>query len=170
MAFRERIFDNLVGDLEYQPRRALLYVTLSALALAVWIFAPHGHKFDVVPIVFGAGGVALLLKGTFLLRKTSDGLAGSRPLLDIGKQEVSQPYEVPARKTFPSVPALIAQLTQDFGAGAFLLGPLLHAANDVTDYSNNLPSFQVFLSGAGLFAFGWLIRRLTPAPHIQGLP
>jgi hypothetical protein len=141
---------------------------LGVTALAVWAFAPHGHKVDVVPIVFAAGGLALLLKGIFLLRKTSDGLAPSRPLLDLGKPEIPEPYTVSTRRTFPPVPAMVAQLTQDFGAGAFLLGPFLHAANNVTDYSNNLPSFQVFLSGEGLFLAGWLIRRLIPPPHIQG--
>src|ERR1035438_1901472 len=118
MAFRERIFDNLVGDLEYHPKRALLYLALGVTALAVWAFAPHGHKVDVVPIVFAAGGLALLLKGIFLLRKTSDGLAPSRPLLDLGKPEILEPYAVSTRRTFPPVPAMVAQLTQDFGAGS----------------------------------------------------
>jgi len=146
----------------------LLYFGFGLAALGVWACAPNGHKVEVVPIVFLAGGVALLLKGSFLLRKTSDGLARSRPLLDLGKQEVTPPYQIPTRKTLTPVPAVVAQLVQDFGAAAFLLGPVLHYANEATDYSNNLPSFQVFLSEAGLLLAGLLIRRLTPPPRIQG--
>jgi hypothetical protein len=48
MEFREKIFDNMVGDLEYHPKRALLYLALGMAALAVWAFAPDGHKVDVV--------------------------------------------------------------------------------------------------------------------------
>jgi hypothetical protein len=168
MTSREKIFDNLVGDLEYHPKRALLYLALGVAALAAWAFAPQGHRADVVRMVLAAGGLSLLLKGIFLLRKTSDGLGRPTKLLDLGKLEIPEPFPLSTRRTFPPLPAVVAQLTQDFGAGALLLGPLLRAANVVTDYSNNLPSFQVFLSGAGLFLAGWLIRRLTPPPHIQG--
>jgi hypothetical protein len=143
MAFREKIFDNLVGDLEYHPKRALLYLALGVAALSVWAFASHGQKVVVVRMVFAAGGVALLLKGIFLLRKTSDGLGRSTKLLDLGKLEIPEPFPLSTPRTFPPLPAVVAQLTQDFGAGALLLGPLLRAANVVTDYSNNLPSFQV---------------------------
>jgi hypothetical protein len=168
MAFREKVFDNLVGDLEYHPKRAVLYLGLCVAALSVWAFAPPGHKVDVVRIVFAAGGLALLLKGVFLLRKTSDGFAPLGPLLDLRPPDVPEPFPISAQRAFPPVPVVVAQLTQDFGAGAFLLGPFLHVANDVTDYTHNLPSFQVFLSGACLFLAGWLIRRLAPPPHIQG--
>jgi len=60
-----------------------------------------------------------------------------------------------------SVPAVAAQIIQDFGAGAFLLGPILHVAEDLDDSWHNLPVFQVFAIGAALLAIGWLARRFV---------
>ena len=59
MALREFVFENLIGDLEYHPKRALVYLELGGAALCVWIFAPSDAKFEVIPLVFGVGSLAL---------------------------------------------------------------------------------------------------------------
>ena len=65
------------------------------------------------------------------------------------------------RKILPSIPEQTAQLLQDFGAGSMLLWPLLNSAKDIDASWTDPPILRVFLSGAILFATGWLTRRLT---------
>jgi hypothetical protein len=160
MALRESVFENLIGDLEFHPKRAAFYLALAVAALCVWIFAPSDAKSSAIPLVFGVGSLALFLKGIFLLRKTSDGLGLSRSGLGLSQQAVPQVYDPPTPKAFPSIPSPSAQIIQDFGTGGVLLGPLLHLGNNVND-SWNLPSFPVFMTGATLFFIGWVIRRLS---------
>lgn len=164
MDFRAKVFDNLVGDLEYHPRRAALYLAFGAAALCAWIFPQPRTRLEAIPLVFGAGGLVFLLKGVFLLRRSSDGLMKSTQGLNLSEQK-QIPSSVPSSSTkFSSVPATVAQLVQDFGAGALLLGPVLHFANDTTNHSKNFPSLVVLCTGAGIFSAGWLIRRfLSPS-------
>jgi hypothetical protein len=159
--FRERVFENLIGDLEYHPRRAALYLGFGVVALCAWIFPQPHSRLEAIPLVFGAGGVAFLLKGVFLLRRSSDGLMNSTQGLNLSRPEHVPLSVSSTHKSFPSYSAVVAQLIQDFGAGALLLGPVLHFANEATNHTKNLPSLAVLCIGAGLFAAGWLIRRLT---------
>jgi hypothetical protein len=71
---REFFFKNFAGDLEYHPRRAVLYLGLAVASLCFWIFSPREAKFSALPLVFVLGSVTPLLKGIFLLRKSSEGL------------------------------------------------------------------------------------------------
>ena len=64
--------ENFAGDLEYHPRRAVLYFALAVAAFCFWIFSPSNTQFTAVPLVFALGGVALLIKGIFLMRKSSE--------------------------------------------------------------------------------------------------
>lgn len=153
MTIREQLFDELVGDLEYHPKRGLLYLSLGAASLSAWIFAPAGTGFTSVPLVFALGSLALLIKGVFLLRKTSEGLG-------ITQLEFTQLSVPSTRKALPSILVTGARVLQDFGAGSMLLWPVLQAFQRVNE-SRPLPILRVFLIGTALFCAGWGVRRLN---------
>ena len=157
MTLREFFLENFAGDLEYHPRRAVLYLGLALAALCFWIFSPPEAKFSTVPIVFVLGSLMLFLKGIFLFRKSSEGLGLTQSELD----DLTHPSN---RKRLPSIPNQAAQIVQDFGAGSLLLWPLLNIGKDIDHTWVNPPSVPVFLIGAVLFFLGWFIRRLTSAP------
>jgi len=157
VSLRERLLENFAGDLEYHPRRAVLYLSLAVAAMCFWIFSPKEVKFSTIPLVFGLGSLTLLLKGIFLLRKSSEGLG-------LTQWEVAELSDPSRRKSLPSVPNQAAQMVQDFGAGSLLLWPLLNIGKDIDHSWINPPILPVFLTGAVLFFLGWLIRRLTTAP------
>jgi hypothetical protein len=161
MEFKEVVFENLIGDLDYHPKRAVLYLGLGVAALCVWIFAPSEDKFTAIPLVFGGGSATLLLKGLFLLRKTSAGLILPQKSLGLSQQESVQHSSPVVRNTFPSVQVLSAQIIQDFGTGVVLLGSILHFWNNLKDSWESLPTLPIFLTGGVLFLAGWLIRRAT---------
>ena len=154
------VFDNLIGDLEYHPKRAVVYLGLGIAALCVWMFASPDAKLNTVPLLFVVGSLMLFLKGIFFLRKTSDGLASSSQGLGLTKQAAVPLRDSSSLKAFPSMPSLAAQIVQDFGAGGVLLGPVLNVANNINESWKNLPSFPVFIGGAILFFIGWIIRRI----------
>ena len=154
MSLREIFFENLAGDLEYHPRRAVLYLGLAAAALCFWIFSPSETKFSTTPLVFGLGSLTLFLKGVFLFRKSSEGLGLTQSELD----DLSNSSN---RKNLPSLPNQAAQIVQDFGAGSLLLWPFLNVGKDIDQSWVNPPLVSVFLTGAVFFSLGWLIRRLT---------
>jgi hypothetical protein len=154
VTIREFFLENFAGDLEYHPRRAVLYLALGTIALCSWIFSASETKFTVIPLVFLLGGLTLLLKGIFLLRKSSEGLG-------LSHQEISNLSDPSKRKSLPSIPAQAAQIAQDFGTGSFLLWPLLNLGKDFDQSWTNPPLFRVFLSGAVLFFLGWTIRRVA---------
>ena len=152
MSLRSRIFEEFAGDLEYHPRRAVLCFILAAVTFCFWYFAPTDRKFTPTPIVFALGSITLLLKGVFLLRKSSEGIGMVQSDFDALQS---------AKKSLPSLPEQAAQILQDFGAGSLLGWPLLGHAKDFDASWTDPPIFRVFLSGAVLFALGWLTRRLT---------
>ena len=154
MALREFFLENFAGDLEYHPRRALLYLGLAAAALCCWLFAPPEAKFTTIPLVFLLGSLTLVLKGIFLLRESSEGIGLTSSDFD----ELSNPAN---RKKPPSIPNQAAQILQDFGTGPLLLWTILNVGKDIDRSWNNPPRLAVFLTGAVLFSLGWLIRRLT---------
>ena len=153
MTLRERVWEDLAADLEYHPRRGLLYLGLAVAAFAVWLWYPSGDTVAVVPLVAVLGGAALLLKGVFLIRRSSEGLA-------LTQQELEKLSDPANRKSLPSIPILAAQILQDFGAGAVVLAPLLHSLRSVNP-SWELPTAKVFLIGAVLAATGWSIRHFV---------
>ena len=153
MTLREFLLENVAGDLEYHPRRALLYLALGIASMCFWIFSPSETRFTHVPLVFALGSLALLLKGAFLLRKSSEGLG-------LSDQEMSALSDTP--KALPSIPAQAAQIIQDFGAGSLLLWPLLNFGKDIDNSWDNPPILRVFLTGAIIFFLGWLVRRYMP--------
>jgi hypothetical protein len=155
VTLREFFLENFAGDLEYHPRRAILYLALSAAALCFWIFSSPEIKFSTTPLVFGLGSLTLLLKGVFLLRKSSEGLGLTQSEFD----DLSS-----SRKNLPSIPNQAAQIVQDFGTGPLLLWPILNVGKDMDRTWINPPRVAVFLTGVVLFSLGWLIRRLTSAP------
>ena len=139
--------ENFAGDLEYHPRRAVLYFALAVAAFCFWIFSPSSVQFTTVPLVFALGGLALLIKGIFLIRKSSEGLG----LSDQELAELSNPAN---RKRLPSIPAQASQIVQDFGTGSFLLWPLLNIGRDIDKSWSDPPLFRVFIIGAILFVVG----------------
>jgi len=137
VTLREFFFENFAGDLEYHPRRAVLYLGLAVAALCFWIFSPREAKFSALPLVFVLGSVTLFLKGIFLLRKSSEGFGPTPSEL----ADLSDPCN---RKTLPSVPNQAAQIVQDFGGGSLLLWPLLKLARISTIPGVTLRAFPSF--------------------------
>jgi hypothetical protein len=148
---REIFVENFAGDLEYHPRRAVVYLILAVAAFCFWIFSPSEVQFTTVPLVFALGSFALLLKGIFLMRKSSEGLG-------LSDQELSRLSDASNRKSLPSIVAQTSQVLQDFGAGSFLLCPLLDVAKDIDKSWSDPPLLRVFLTGAILFLLGWALR------------
>ena|SRR5258708_7399851 len=161
MTLREFLLENFAGDLEYHPRRALLYLGLAAAALCCWIFAPPEAKFTTIPLVFLLGSLALILKGIFLLRESSEGIGLTSSDFD----ELSNPFD---RKKLSSIPNQAPQIVQDFGTGSLMLWPILNIGKDIDRSWNDPPRLAVFLTGAVLFSVGWLICGLaSTAPGYQ---
>lgn len=158
MSIGEFLLENFAGDLEYHPRRAALYLGLGVAAAGFWAFSSPETRFAPIPLVFALGSLTLLVKGVFLLRKSSEGIG-------LSEQEVSALSKSSNRKDLPSLPYQVAQIVQDFGAGGMLLWPLLRYGKGLDASWDNAPSFTVFVSGAFLFLLGWLIRRLTSVPQ-----
>ena len=152
MSIREFFLENFAGDLEYHPSRALVYLSLGIVALCSWIFSTYENKSTVILLVVFLGSFTLLLKGIFLLRKSSEGLGLSHT--DIAG--LSNPSN---RKNLPPIAAQAAQVLQDFGTGPLLLWPLLNSAKGIDQSWRNPPLFHVFLAGAILFFAGWIVRR-----------
>jgi hypothetical protein len=157
VTLREFLLENFAGDMEYHPRRSMLYLALAAAAFCCWLFSPSEAKFTATPLVFALGSLALLVKGIFLLRKYSDGIG-------LSQQELKKLSETGPRKALPPVAFHAAQIIQDFGTGGFLFWPLLNLGKDIDNSWNNPPHVPVFVIGAVLFSLGWLIRRLTSPP------
>ncbi len=157
MSLREFFLENFAGDLEYHPRRATLYLVLAIVTAAFWFFSPEEIKFTAAPLVFALGALALLTKGIFLLRRSSEGLG----LYQSDLAALSDPAN---RKQLPSIPAQAAQILQDFGTGPLLLWPLLNVAKDINQSWSDPPRLHVFVIGAVLFLLGLTIRRLTTTP------
>lgn len=107
MTLRDIFVENFAGDLEYHPRRAVLYFALAVAAFCLWIFSPSNMQFTTVPLVFGLGGLALLMKGIFLMRKSSEGLG-------LSDQELAKLSDPSNRKRLPSLAAQVSQIVQDF--------------------------------------------------------
>jgi hypothetical protein len=158
MSIGEFLLENFAGDLEYHPRRAALYLGLGVAAASFWAFSSPETRFTPIPLVFALGSLTLLVKGVFLLRKSSEGIG-------LSEQKVSALSKSSNRKDLPSLPNQVAQIVQDFGAGGMLLWPLLRYGKGLDASWDNAPSFKVFVSGAFLFLLGWLIRRLTSVPQ-----
>ena len=154
MTIRDFFLENFAGDLEYRPRRGLLYLGLGIGAGCFWIFSTYEKRFTAVPLIFALGSLTLFVKGIFLLRKSSEGLG-------LSHQELTDLSDSSRRKDLPSITSQVAQVVQDFGTGSFLLWPLLNTAKDIDPSWSNPPRFVVFVSGAVLFFVGWLIRRFT---------
>jgi hypothetical protein len=159
VTLRELFLENFAGDLEYHPRRAILYLSLATAALCFWVFLPSETKFTAIPLVLALGSLTLLLKGIFFLRKSSQGLG----LSEQGLANLSGPTN---RKRLPSIATQAAQIVQDFGTGAFLLWPLLNVGKEIDNSWSDPPRLRIFLAGAALFSPGWFIRRLTSSPAV----
>jgi len=141
VTLREFFLENFAGDLEYHPHRAVLYLGLAAAVLCFWIFSAPEVKFTTVPLVFGLGSLTLLVKGLFLLRKSSEGLA-------LTSSDLADASDASSRKRLASLPNQAAQIVQDFGVGPLLLWPLLNAGKDIDHTWINPPLVLVFQTGA----------------------
>ena len=157
MAVREFLVEQLAGDLEYHPRRAILYFGLGAVFIGLWFFSSPATKFTTIPLVFALGSLTLLVKGIFFLRKSSEGLG-------LTQHELSSLSDPSNRKSLPTVTNQAAQIFQDFGVGPLLLWPVLNVIKGVNDSSNGPPVFPVFCIGGVFFLLGWTIRRFTSSP------
>lgn len=154
MSLRDIFVENFAGDLEYHPRRAVLYFALAVSAVCFWWFSPSDLKPTTVPVVFALGGLALFLKGIFLMRKSSEGLG-------LSHQEIARLSDPKNRKKPPSVAAQASQILQDFGTGSFFGWPFLKFGTDIDKSWSDPPDFRVFLIGAILFFLGWAVRRAS---------
>jgi hypothetical protein len=54
---REFFLENFAGDLEYHPRRAVLYLSFASAALCFWVFSPSEKKSTAIPLVFALGSL-----------------------------------------------------------------------------------------------------------------
>jgi hypothetical protein len=153
VTIREFFLENFAGDLEYHPH-ALLYLSLAIAAAGFRMFSPCEVRSTAIPLIFLLGSLTLFVKGIFLFRRSSEGLG-------LSQQDLAALSHPSRPKNLPSITAQAAQVVQDFGTGAFLLWPLLNVGKDIDHSWSNPPRFWVFLSGAGLFFLGWLIRRFT---------
>ena len=154
MDLRELFLENFAGDLEYHPRRAILYLVLAIGAACFWILSPAEKKFMPVPLIFALGSLTLLGKGMFLLRPSSEGIG-------LSETELAELGASARRKSLPSIAEQVAQVVQDFGAGGLLLWPLLDFGKDIDKSWSNPPHLAVFAAGAFFFGLGWIVRRLT---------
>jgi hypothetical protein len=87
------------------------------------------------------------------MRKSSEGLA-------LSDQELAKLSDPSNRKRLPSLTTQISQIIQDFGAGSFILWPLLKMGKGIDKSWSDPPLFRVFLIGAILFVLGWAVRRV----------
>jgi hypothetical protein len=163
VSLRETFVENFAGDLEYHPRRAVVYVILAVAAFCFWIFSPSQSQFTTIPLVFALGSLALLIKGIFLMRKSSEGLG-------LSDQELARLSDSSNRKSLPSIVGQASQVVQDFGTGSFLLWPLLNIGKDIDKSWSDPPLFRVFLTGAILFLFGWALRRAASSDKNLSTP
>ena len=154
MTLRDIFVENFARDLEYHPRRAVTYLALAVSAFCFWIFSRSDLQFTTVPLVFALGSLALLIKGIFLLRKSSEGLG-------LSDQELARLSDPSNRKGFPSIIQQASQVVQDFGTGSFFLWPILYLSKDIDKSWSDPPMFRVFLVGAILFFLGWVVRRVA---------
>ena len=58
MNLRDIFIENFAGDLEYHPRRGILYFVLALAALCFWYFSPSRIQFTTIPLVFALGGLS----------------------------------------------------------------------------------------------------------------
>lgn len=154
MTIRDTFVENFAGDLEYHPRRAVVYLILGVASACVWIFSPYGAKFGAVPLIFALGSLTLFVKGIFLIRRSSEGLG-------LSDQELAELSDSSHRKNTAPFLAQSAQVIQDFGTGSFLLWPLLNFGKEFDQSWGDPPRLTIFICGAGLFFLGWLVRRVT---------
>jgi len=153
MTLREQVLDEISGDLEYHPRRGVLYLFLAVCSFAVAINLPLPGE-PAVRLTFALGGLALLLKASLLFRKSSEGLALTQRELD----DLSAPEN---RKPLPALPVLAARVVQDFGAGVLLFTPFLQYVRSKDERWHIPWLLPVFGAGAVLFALGWLVRYIA---------
>jgi MFS family permease len=145
VTLREYIVENIAGDLEYHPRRGAIYLGLAGVALCFWCFSPSDDKFTILPLVVVLGALALLLKGIFLLRKSSEGLG-------LSYHDLARLSDPSNRKPLPSIATQASQIIQDFGTGGLLLWPVLNVGKDIDNSWNYPPRLGVIVVGAALFS------------------
>jgi len=132
MSLRGIFIDNFAGDLEYHPRRAFVYFVLALAAFSFWYFSPPRLQFTTVPLVFALGGLSLLLKGIFLVRRSSEGIGMS-------EQDLANLSQQP--KKLPSLLQQASQVIQDAGAGSLLGWPLLRFGENIDKSWGDRQSF-----------------------------
>jgi hypothetical protein len=160
---RDIFVENFAGDFEYHPRRAVVFLILAVAAFCFLIFSPAYVQFTTVPLVFALGSVALLIKGIFLLRKSSEGLG-------LSDQELARLSDPSNRKNLPSIVGQASQVIQDFGSGSFALWPLLNIGKHIDKSWSDPPLFRVFLADAILCFIGWASRRVASSSKRLSTP
>ncbi len=158
MSLRERILDDFTGDFEYHPRRGAVYLCIGIAALSVWLLSSPASRTATIPLVFGAGSLALLLKGIYMFRKSSEGIA-------LTLEEMERLSESANHKSLPSIPSLAARIIQDFGTGSLVMGIVLSTLNR-SARTAPLPGFQVSVIGLIVFFAAWLLRWMMSGDSI----
>jgi hypothetical protein len=70
LAFREFFVENLIEDLDYDPKRGLLYLGLGGVLLTAFATTPFDSRVEPLPLIWALGSAALLFKGVFFLKGT----------------------------------------------------------------------------------------------------
>lgn len=150
MISRAELLENLAGDLEYHPRKAVLYFACAIGVGLLWLYSPSGGRFDSFRDGFALGGITLAIKGIFLMRKRSEGIG-------LTEQELNEVSETARHKPL-KIADEAGQILQVFGAGPLLLWFLLRVTQDVDASSKNPPIGRVVAIGAAIYFAGWLMR------------
>jgi len=157
MLWREELVEYFASDLEYNPRKALVYVLLGLGSICYWILISGEGKFTNVHAIFALGSITLLIKGIFLLRKSSEGIGLTEPDL----QELAKRSRL---KHLPSTGTLAGQILRDFGIGATLLWPIVYLY--ASDVETKRPTLSIFFIGIALAALGWFLERQTKKSEV----
>jgi len=153
---KEEILEEFAGDLEFHPRRGVIYALFGGLCLVLWYRLQVPVRFAFIPPTIGYGGLALILKSIFLFRKSSDSFGATRvDLVEKPKARPSGPVEFLGEGLNA---ASVGQFIQDFGAGSIILWPFLALGAESTEPLSNL-KVGVFAAGAATFALGWALRK-----------
>ena len=153
---KERILEEIAGDLEYNPRRAAIYGVLAGISFLLWWRLHFGGRYSFLREVVGLGGLAFLVKAVFLFRRSSEGFDAT-PSDRVSTAKSQTPPLQPRTEGLRI--AAIGQILQDFGAGSMLLWPFLALGSESTEPLFNL-KLSVIATGAAIFAIGWTFRKV----------
>jgi hypothetical protein len=118
--------------------------------------------------MIGAGGLVLLSKAIFFLRRSSSGLGASQQSLGIAPLPGRANQFAP--QALPALPMLFCYLLQDFGGGCMMVGWILDKAMHHSSAPGKYSLIIPVMGGGGLFLTGWLFEKLLRSRELSGPP